>query len=256
MLQMHMSAGETIYKEGDEADAVYLIEDGAVEVSRIAANKAVRLAVFGKGEIFGESGVIHDKPRSTTMRALMDCQVLKVPKEQFFTMFGDNNPMGLPLLKMLTERLEKMDERLLSGGKIKRHRALLAKVGAIRILPMTDHLGRQIGDDGISLSELPFRIGRRPVRSDAPILSNTMLLLHSTHDQGLSPDHLELEKRDGYLIARDLGSHLGTIVNGEHLSRFGYEATAGLYMGINDVIAGPKDSPFRFRIMVEEGVKR
>lgn len=91
-----MSAGEIIYKEGDDADAVSLIEKGVVEVSRVAANKAVRLAVFGKGEIFGESGVLHDRPRSTTMRALIDSQVMKVSKEQFFTLFSDNNPMGLP----------------------------------------------------------------------------------------------------------------------------------------------------------------
>ncbi len=156
---------------------------------------------------------------------------------------------------MLTERLDKMGERLLSGGRIKRDRAYLPKVGAIRVLPLTDHLGRQIGKDGIALSELPFRIGRRPVRSDAPILSNNMLLLHSTNDQCLSPDHMELEKRDGYLIVRDLGSALGTIVNGEHLLRFGFEATAGLYMGDNDLTAGPGEPSFRFRVTVESGVK-
>lgn len=155
---------------------------------------------------------------------------------------------------MLTERLDKMGERLLSGGRIKRDRAYLPKVGAIRVLPLTDHLGRQIGKDGIALSELPFRIRRRPVRSDAPILSNKMLL-HSTNDQGLSPDHMELEKRDGYLIVRDLGSALGTIVNGEHLLRFGFEATAGLYMGDNDLTADTGEPSSRFRVTVESGVK-
>ncbi len=62
--------------------------------------------------------------------------------------------------------------------------------------------------------------------------------LYVLNDPGLSPAYFEFEKCDGYLIVRDLGSHLGTIVNGEHLSCFGYEATATPTMGANDVIAG------------------
>lgn len=254
MQRIDVPAGETIYTEGDHADAIYLIESGAVEVSRVVSGKAVRLAVFGRGEIFGESGILHDKPHSTTMRALISCSLMKVTKQQFFAIFGDNNPIGLPLLRMLSARLEKINERLLSGGRKKREPAFLARVGAIRILPLTEHLTRQIGEDGIALSELPFRVGRRAIRSDVPKMTKNTLSLHALNDHGLSPEHFEFEKRDGYLIIRDLGSHLGTLVNDAYLSRFGYEATAVLSMGANDVIAGPQGSPYHFRVVVEESV--
>ncbi len=254
MQRINVPAGETIYTEGDHAEAIYLIESGAVEASRVVSGKEVRLAVFGRGEIFGESGILHDKPHSTTMRALITSSLMKVTKQQFYAMFGENNPIGLPLLRMMSDRMEKINERLFSGGRIKREPAFLAKVGAIRVLPLTEHLERQIGEDGFSLSELPFRVGRRAIRSDMPKLTANTLSLHALNDHGLSPEHFEFEKRDGYLIVRDLGSHLGTIVNGEYLSRFGYEATALLTMGANDVIAGPQGAPYHFRVVVEESV--
>lgn len=110
---------------------------------------------------------------------------------------------------------------------------------------------KQIGEDGISLSMLPFRVGRRGNHNDGTEISEGRLSLHARNDIILSPEHFELEKRDGYLIIRDLGSHLGTIANGQHLSRFGHEATAFLKMGANDVTAGPKGSPYQFYIVAE-----
>ncbi|GEQ98029.1 hypothetical protein JCM17844_16660 [Iodidimonas gelatinilytica] len=251
MKTLTLPAGEIIYEEGDEAQAVFLIEDGAVEVSRRTGDRAVRLAVFGKGEVFGESGVIRNKVHSTTMRTLTDTVLLSVTKEQFLKLFSDNNPLGLPMLRMLSERLEKADERLIFGGTRGDDKAFLEKVGAIRILPNNEAMRKQIGEDGISLSMLPFRVGRRGNHNDGTEISEGRLSLHARNDIILSPEHFELEKRDGYLIIRDLGSHLGTIANGQHLSRFGHEATAFLKMGANDVTAGPKGSPYQFYIVAE-----
>lgn len=251
MRELVFQPGDVIYSEGDAATAIYIIKDGAIEISRVSGGRPVRLAVLGKGEIFGESGVILDKPHGTTMTALTEAQILEVTRAEFLKAFGEDNPIGVPLLKMLCNRLEGADARMLAHGKTGPERAMLTRVGAIRCLPDSETVQRQIGEEGFLVTELPFRVGKRALQSQTPLLANGMLSLHATSEYALSPEHFALEKRDGHLIVRDMGSHLGTIVNGQHLSRFGHESTAVLHMGANRIAAGTRESPFRFRVIVE-----
>ncbi len=253
MQDIRFSAGETVYCEGDPADAIYVIETGSVEVSRSVDGRSARLGVLGHGEIFGESGVIQDKPRSTTMTALSDLVALKVTKEQFLKAFGEDNPIGLPLLRMLCARLAKADEKLFAIDDTgATDPARVEAIGVIRMQPSSDLIVKQIGAEGIVLKELPFRVGRRIMNDDGPQLTANGLSIHVAHDQLMSPDHFELEKRGGYLIVRDLGSYLGTVVNGAALSRYGQHATKALMFGVNEIIAGTKESPYRFRVIVEQ----
>ena len=56
---------------------------------------------------------------------------------------------------------------------------------------------------------------------------------------------------DGRLMVRDLGSYLGTVVNGTRIAHFEQSASADLLFGDNSVQTGGLDSAYRFRIIVE-----
>lgn len=245
-------AGAEIYGEGEDSDAIYVIQDGLVEVSRRDDGRPVRLGVIGKGEIFGETGVILDQPRSTSMIALSDAVLLKVTKKQFFEIFG-NNPIGLPLLRMLCNRLDRMNRKLLESQHQTPVPARLYEIASIRLLPGSELTARQIGEEGvtISITSLPFRVGQMRSQKGVAAMSSSALSLPMSNDSSLSPDHFAMEKRDGILIVHDLGSYLGTIANDQHLSRYGHTATANLTFGANEVIAGTEKSPYRFRILVD-----
>ena len=62
-------AGETIIREGDVGESAYMIEDGAVEVSRQVGDRRVVLARLGAGEIFGFLGP-NGAGKSTAIRML------------------------------------------------------------------------------------------------------------------------------------------------------------------------------------------
>ncbi len=251
MENVHFRKGEVIYREGDPGDAIFVLESGAVAVSRDVNGRAVRLAVIGKGEIFGESGVIQDKPRSTTMTALSEVSALKVSKTQFLQIFREDNPIGLPLLRMLCGRLEKADRRMLDIDGETREKVSLTRLGSIRVFGASPHITRQVGERGVRVAQFPFHVGRIMTANRPPSIRPDGLSLHPGNDASLSPEHFAIEKRDGGLIVRDLGSYLGTLADGRYLSRFSQEATAPLYFGVNEVIAGTRDSPFRFRIVIE-----
>jgi CRP-like cAMP-binding protein len=62
--------GQQIFKDGDEGDCAYLIEEGTVEIFVMDQGKEFRLGLMGKGEMFGEVSLIDFRPRTATVRAV------------------------------------------------------------------------------------------------------------------------------------------------------------------------------------------
>ena len=250
MKQTYHSAGQIIYREGDPGDAVFIIQDGQVEVLRDINGENVRLAVLRKGAIFGEMGVLRDKPRSTTTRAIDAIALVKISKESFLSTFRRDSPLALPLLRMLCDRLSQVDSQLVEQ-QIYSEGAQADAVAGIHLLPSSPETRTQIGEKGIKLGDLPFRVGRHR-RPGEPTSKNEMeLSLQSPGGEQISAQHFAIEVKDGRLNVRDLESHLGTLVNGTRIASFEQSDTADLIFGENSIQAGGLESPYRFRVIVE-----
>ena len=78
----HFEAGETIFRRGDEGDALYMIVRGSVEV-RANGDGAEPLARLAAGQSFGEMALLNDEKRTATVVAMTDVEVLKIEKEPF-----------------------------------------------------------------------------------------------------------------------------------------------------------------------------
>lgn len=245
-----IDSGEFIYREGDASDAVHFILTGEVEVSRRCGQACVELGVLRDGQIFGEMGVIGDTVRSTTTRALSDVTMVSVPKEEFLKAFGPSNSIALPLLRMLCERLRNVDGQLMD--QLNRERVRATEVSKITLLPDSREMETQIGQHGLVISKLPYIVGRRPGEDDPPHDEPTSLLLRPLEASQIDPEHFAIEEHEGHIHVRDLGSHLGTCVNGRRFASFEHTNIAQLGVGYNTVQAGGVLSPYQFRIIVEK----
>lgn len=249
MRDQHFKAGETIYREGADSDAVFFVKEGGVQVWRDVAGERVPLGMLGEGEIFGEMGVIRGVPRSTTAEAATDLTLLAMHREQFLEAFGQA-PLALKILRMLCERLSHANDQLV-GTAPQRPAAPAAHGQGVRILPGSHAVGAQIGEDGVRVRSLPFYVGRRLVDGEPPLERKAELALAAKEKHRLSPHHFAIENEDGRLIVRDLGSHLGTIVNGRRIAEFDYSTTATLHTGRNLIQAGGTDTPYAFVVMID-----
>lgn len=78
------SAGATVLREGEPGDRFYLIARGQVEVVTLGpTGEERRLAVLSDGESFGEMALLYGTPRSATVRARADCQLLALDRTAF-----------------------------------------------------------------------------------------------------------------------------------------------------------------------------
>lgn len=76
--------GEAMVREGDDADAFYVLTSGRARVvKRGADGHEVTLAMLGPGDTFGESGLLVRSTRMATVRASGDVEVLRLDRSLF-----------------------------------------------------------------------------------------------------------------------------------------------------------------------------
>lgn len=77
-------AGEIILKQGDPGDCAYIIEEGQVEISfRRKDGQSQIVSTRGEGALIGEMAIVDAAPRAATVRALKDCKMLEISREDF-----------------------------------------------------------------------------------------------------------------------------------------------------------------------------
>ena len=99
---------ETVFHEGDEADAVYVILAGSVAVLRDGPTEAVHVAELPQGAIVGEVAVLCDSLRSATIAAVGHVSLLKIEKQMFLDMMMQTPQLAMAVNRELARRLEGM----------------------------------------------------------------------------------------------------------------------------------------------------
>ncbi|MBZ0235962.1 MAG: cyclic nucleotide-binding domain-containing protein [Deltaproteobacteria bacterium] len=74
-------AGAVIVAEGEPGDAAYIIVSGTCEASRLVQGAPTVLRTMGPGEVFGETAILTDQPRSATVTAASDVVVTVITRE-------------------------------------------------------------------------------------------------------------------------------------------------------------------------------
>jgi len=78
------SQGDILLKEGEVDDAVYIVVSGQVEViSERAFGRIKRVATIDEGSVFGEVSFFDSQPRSASVRAITEGQVLRLSHKSF-----------------------------------------------------------------------------------------------------------------------------------------------------------------------------
>lgn len=73
--------GETVFTQGDPADAVYYIQRGKVKVAVVSEQgKEAVVAMLGKGEFFGEACLAGQTKRLSTVEALSDAVISRLDR--------------------------------------------------------------------------------------------------------------------------------------------------------------------------------
>ncbi len=109
--------GETIVRQGEKGDCMYVIQDGQVEVILETEEQEIRIAVSGKGDFFGEMAILEHEVRGATVRALGKARVLTVDKNNFFRGINNDPSLAFRMLETLSHRIRELDAEMIQPQK-------------------------------------------------------------------------------------------------------------------------------------------
>jgi CRP-like cAMP-binding protein len=104
-------AGTPIIKQGDSANAAYVVDSGEVEIwiERGGAKRVINKVTTGG--IFGEMALIDAKPRSANVTAVTDTVCIVVPDKLFREKIESVDPMIKTLLRVLVRNVRAAEAR-------------------------------------------------------------------------------------------------------------------------------------------------
>jgi uncharacterized membrane protein len=106
-------AETSLFRAGDEGDAMYLIERGKVRICVQAADgHDMTLTELGRGDFFGEMALLDGQRRSADAIVVEDARVAVLSREHFLSFVRSSSDVALELLTALANRLRHTDELL------------------------------------------------------------------------------------------------------------------------------------------------
>ncbi len=106
------NAGDSLFHQGDEGDAAYIIVDGDADVLVDSPTGPITVATVGKNDFVGEIAILCDVPRTATITAKTTLTAMRISKELFFQLVSQFPQMSIEIMRELAHRLEVTTRRL------------------------------------------------------------------------------------------------------------------------------------------------
>ncbi len=99
-------AGETIFKEGQPGDVMFIVIEGDVDV--LVRGKIV-YSITGPGGVLGELALIDQEPRSATAVARTACKLVPIDRRKFSFLVQQTPYFAVEIMRTMAERLRHMN---------------------------------------------------------------------------------------------------------------------------------------------------
>ena len=103
------TAGEVIYKVGDEPDFAYLLTKGEVE---IISEQGTRVGFINKDEVFGELSILLNTKRTVTAITLKESKALLIPKINLLNDYNNTSFFIKAILRSTYMRLTNLNSTI------------------------------------------------------------------------------------------------------------------------------------------------
>lgn len=132
LTRRRVGSGKPLYRQGELADALYLIESGRFRMFVSERHGRERVLQFlGPGEIVGEAAFIAETPYVTSTVAVEDASVLRLARADFDALLGKHDGLLRYLAGIIAERQAQANARLAAESAPEELRGLRGFVTAV-----------------------------------------------------------------------------------------------------------------------------
>lgn len=115
--QIRLAPGETIIREGEMSNELYVLVEGELVVSTTQNGRSIELARIKAGDVAGELALLDNAPRIADVAAAIPSLVVLVPGEAFNRLLDDPRVMRR-MFRTVTSRLRSTEETLRHGERM------------------------------------------------------------------------------------------------------------------------------------------
>lgn len=152
--------------EGDTSDALYIIKEGSVAVTRASSEgKETILSILKEGDVLGEMGVLDEAPRSATVTLLRDGEVLVLPREDFLALLATRPELNRAVISALVARLRATNQ----ATQARSHLNVKAKVAELLLM-----LGDSFGEPAENGTRLNIKLTHQQLANMVGTTRETM----------------------------------------------------------------------------------
>jgi CRP/FNR family transcriptional regulator, cyclic AMP receptor protein len=104
--------GTVIIEEGDNSEHLFWLKSGLLVVTKENGDETITLGNINPGEVFGEMSFFDKDPRSATVSALAQSEILIIPQKKYHDMLMDQPKWMQNLLQNLVDRLRNTNNKV------------------------------------------------------------------------------------------------------------------------------------------------
>jgi lysophospholipid hydrolase len=142
---VQVNAGQVIYNQGEESDAIYIVLNGRLRAIKDADNSKVAvIGEYGQGDSVGELEVLTESARPGSLHAIRDTELAKFPKTLFNSLALEHPGITIKISKIIASRMRALvDDPLHEQSKERSTKATRTNVSStvnlrtVTILPVT-----------------------------------------------------------------------------------------------------------------------
>ncbi|KAI6031333.1 hypothetical protein BKA83DRAFT_4198788 [Pisolithus microcarpus] len=140
---MQVTAGQVLWRPQDISDSFYIVINGRLRAITEGENGKVTITgEYGQGDTVGELDVITNSPRRTTMHAIRDSELIRMPQTLFNAISSRNPRTTAQLLRTIASRVR--DELDTSSAHLRNTVCELGRnntnLKTVAILPVSRHV--------------------------------------------------------------------------------------------------------------------
>ncbi|NDE71807.1 MAG: Crp/Fnr family transcriptional regulator [Actinobacteria bacterium] len=111
MTLVKLRKGQSLFKEGDDGDNLYVIASGKIKLgTKSQDGRENLLMILGSGDMFGELSLFDSGPRTATATAVTDSKLLSLGQNKVIPWVREHPEVSLQLLSRLASRLRRTNE--------------------------------------------------------------------------------------------------------------------------------------------------
>ncbi|NDG86143.1 MAG: cyclic nucleotide-binding protein [Proteobacteria bacterium] len=105
--------GACIFEEGDTGRDLYIIQSGSVRISKKTPSGEIEMAVFQKGDFFGDMALLQSLPRYASAHAQGTTRLLILKPAGFLMKIRRDPTFAFEMLQQLSYRVKASNDRML-----------------------------------------------------------------------------------------------------------------------------------------------